>query len=337
MIRNKVACLAAILASCVLASSAVAIEYTKLLPADTEVVFSINIRQILDSKLVKDNGLNEAKNALDQLLQANDEAGNIVKSLGLDPFRDLDRITVASPAGTKDSEKGLIIVDGKFTPEKFRKTAAEISRANGEILKVGKIGQRELWEVVIPDKAKTLFVVLVDNQTLLAAMNKGSLSDALAQVDGRQVELKQGMRDVIKSVDAKSSLYFAAMSDALIQMIQEGLKEANVPNADKVAAMAKELKNQLNSLNAAVTIDEDLKFQVALNTKDAETAKKMAQMVTSAQGLGVFALNQAAQNNELLQPLIEVVQGIRASARGSVVIIRGGVSSEMLGKLKMLQ
>ena len=333
MARSRFLWLAVLAVGAALTSSATAIEYTKLLPADTEAVTCINIRQILDSALVKSVGLAQAKEALNQALQGNDQINEYVKSLGIDPFTDINRITVAGPAN-KDSDKGVIVIEGKFSPEKFKKTAADVAKNHGDHLKIGKIGSRELWEVTVPQQDKTFFVTLADNQTLVAALSKASLSEALAQADGKKVELKKGMREVIDGVDGKASFYFAALSDALIQAIQEGLKNADVPNAVKVSDMAKELRQKLNALSGSITLSDDLKFQVTLSTKEPKTAKEMSQMVTMAQGVGILALNQAAQNNEQLMPLIEVVQNIRATTKGSIVIIRGGITADAINRVK---
>jgi hypothetical protein len=333
MVRHRVSWLVALAVGAALTPPATAIEYTKLLPADTEFIFSVNVRQILDSPLVKSTGLNQAKDALEQALQ-DEEIRGYVKSLGIDVFRDVNRITAAGPAN-KDSDKGVIIIEGKFSPDNFKKTAAEVSRRRGEYLKVGKIGEREMWEVPVPQHpGKTMFVTLADNQTLVAAASKSALRELLAQADGKKVELKKGMREVIDGVDPKASLYFAALSDALIQAVQEGLKEANVPNAGKVSDMAKDLKQKLNALSGSISINDDLKFQVALSTKEAKVAREMAQMVTMAQGLGILALNQAAQTNEQLMPLVEAVQNIRAAPKGNLVIIRGGITAETINQLK---
>src|SRR4051794_9537153 len=68
----------------------------KLLPADTEVVVTINLKQILGSQLLKKAGLEKWK----QMLKAIDPVNDILQDLGFDPFKDLDRVTIASPGGT---------------------------------------------------------------------------------------------------------------------------------------------------------------------------------------------------------------------------------------------
>src|SRR5689334_2673276 len=86
-----------------------AAEIDKLLPADTEVVITVNVKQILGSALLKKAGLDQWKGALKELPQV----GDILEELGFDPFTDLDRVTIASPGGS-EQDRGLIIARGNF-------------------------------------------------------------------------------------------------------------------------------------------------------------------------------------------------------------------------------
>src|SRR5262245_60147702 len=86
-----------------------AAELDPYLPADTETFVSINVRQLLDSSLVKKFGLGPARNALKGL----DEVEGVLKDLDFDPFKDLDRLVLATPSG-KETDRGLIVAYGKF-------------------------------------------------------------------------------------------------------------------------------------------------------------------------------------------------------------------------------
>src|SRR5947209_5808966 len=97
-----------------------AAELDSFLPPDTESYLSINVRQILDSPLIKKNALGHLREAL----KGTDEVNEILKDLGFDPFRDLDRIIVASPTST-DTDRGLVIVHGTFDVKKFQARAAD--------------------------------------------------------------------------------------------------------------------------------------------------------------------------------------------------------------------
>src|SRR5882724_9984461 len=92
-----------------------AAEPDKYLPGDTEQLFTINFRQILDSALVKKVGID----MLRDLLKSEENVSEVLKDLGLDPFKDLEKLQVAGPADV-EGEKALMILTGKFDVEKFK-------------------------------------------------------------------------------------------------------------------------------------------------------------------------------------------------------------------------
>src|SRR5579884_3882551 len=84
-------------------------ELDAYLPEDSESVLNVNVRQILDSPLIKKHVLEHAQEAL----RGEDQVQDILKDLGFDPFKDLDRVIIAAPGGT-DKDRGLIIAHGRF-------------------------------------------------------------------------------------------------------------------------------------------------------------------------------------------------------------------------------
>src|SRR5262249_22931721 len=98
-------------------------QTSKLLPADTEVVFTLSLRQMLDSPLAKKYILDHAKQAFDAFLQSNEDAKKALDSLGLDVFKDVDRLI--STGTSADRERGIGIIEGRFNPAKWKAAAAE--------------------------------------------------------------------------------------------------------------------------------------------------------------------------------------------------------------------
>src|SRR5262249_40501017 len=139
------------------------------LPEDTEFVVNVNVRQIIDSPLFKKNALEAAQEAL----RGNDQVQDILKELGFDPFKDLDRVLAASPGGTEE-DRGLIIVHGKFDVAKFQAKAEKVAKEDAEHLKIHKIlgGKHLLYEVTTPELDSPLFVVLANRDTILASPGK---------------------------------------------------------------------------------------------------------------------------------------------------------------------
>ena len=86
MIRHRYA--AVLLTVLLCAPLGRAAEIDPYLPEDTEIVLNVNIRQILDSPLIKKNLLEKAQESL----RGNNEVQDVLKDLGFDPFTDLERV-----------------------------------------------------------------------------------------------------------------------------------------------------------------------------------------------------------------------------------------------------
>jgi hypothetical protein len=184
MFRYRPLCLAAVGLAALLAAAPARAEETshKYLPADSEIIATLNFRQILNSELAKEHKdkIDIVKGLLDNAIQNNEEAKRYLQAMGFDLFRDFNSITVASPASL-EPDKGLVVIEGKFEPEKFVKTAEDAAKDHGDIVKVTPAGTHKLIEVTAPGQDKTLYLMLANNSTLLAGSSKAALTDALAQ------------------------------------------------------------------------------------------------------------------------------------------------------------
>src|SRR5262245_5956460 len=163
-----------------------------LLPPDTESYVSVNVRQVVESPLFQ-------KQLLGPLKQALEEAGgaklkNTLKDLGIDPFKDVDRLTVASPGGV-ETDRGLVLITGTFDPAKLKSKAEEAARDTPDALKrhdapLGGGARHAIYEVVVPNQDSSLFVTLASNKLLLASPGKDYVVDALKRArDRKKAEL----------------------------------------------------------------------------------------------------------------------------------------------------
>src|SRR5262245_53501934 len=154
-----------------------AAEIHKLLPDDTAGIVTINVRQVLDSNLVKKHALELIK----QGLQDQEEVQKVTKALGLDPLKDIDRVVTA---GSDMDNTGLIVVEGRFDPDKIKAQAAETAQKQAEQLKVHKVGGYELYEVQIPDHPDPMFVAVASKNTIVAGATKEYVTEALDKAAG---------------------------------------------------------------------------------------------------------------------------------------------------------
>ena len=320
--RVRHAGLVAVLAAIVTYSTVQGAD-SKYLPNDTEIVFTINVQQILESELLKANkdAVDQAKMALENEVGDN-PAMKYLKSAGFDIFRDLNSITIAGDGG---KEPTAFIIHGTFNPAKLAATAETAAKENPDAIKISKIGGQNVYEFTPPGDKKG-FASLVGDKILIATSTSAGLTDALERLAGsKQSSLKKEFAVLLDTVNDKQSMSFVATGAALAKLVQGG----QVPNGE-AAALA--LQN-IDGLSGALTVGKEVQFQLGLNAKNEAGAKKMAQD-GSGMLLGVqFLVNQQAKKDEKFAPVVDIVKTLRITNQGSNVLLRGTISLDVIAKL----
>jgi hypothetical protein len=298
------------------------------LPVDSEIVFTINLRQLLDSPLIKDNLLGQAREAV-----KNSPAADVLKELGLDPFKDLDRITVAGPA-SKEQDRGLVIIRGKFNTDKLKAKAEELIKAEATAadkplikkLKVpdGNGGDAIIYQIRPPEAPMAFFVTIMDGKTILASPGKDYVVDAIRMTAEKPVELKaKGIQALLDKMDERQSFSIAAISEVLGNAL--GDLGGGVGGLDKVTAVS-----------GGLTLTDELKLEVGISTKDTDAAKELHD---SLSGQLNFALALAAgiaqgiEANPGLDVALELLKSVRVTAKDKTVFIKGRVNADTLQDL----
>jgi hypothetical protein len=294
----------------------------KILPGGTELLISVNIKQMLQSDVAQQykEVVGQAKIALEGQIQNNPGAKYLEKA-GFDLLRDLHSVTIASD-GTKDFQTGVLILEGKFDPDKIQTSADEFARDQPEQLKISRIGTTRVFEITPPGD-KRGYAALLNSQTMIVSPSQEAIKDAIG--GAARKPMKEGFKALLKTTSSKQSFSFVATGPALAKLAEN----APVPNADAAAGM---LQN-LEGISAAITLGKDIQFQVGINAKDEETAKK-----TVAYGnFGLLTIRtlaaQKAKEDERLQPLVDISKTLRITSEGNNMILRGEVSIETLERL----
>src|SRR5262249_3877569 len=91
-------------------------EPEKWLAADAEMVMAINVRQMLDSPLMKKGGsLDELK----KMVNANEQLKTMLKAVELDPFRDIHAVLASGSLSMGKDVRALVVVRGKYNLPKI--------------------------------------------------------------------------------------------------------------------------------------------------------------------------------------------------------------------------
>ncbi len=306
-------CLAVLLSAPAVRSA----EIDRHLPDDTEVVLTLNVRQLLDSPLVKKHGVKALKDFID----SNDEVKTVLQDLGYDPLRDLDRISAASPGGG-ENDKGLMIIHGKFDRAKFNAKGEEVVKSYGDILKIHKIadaqgGQVPLYEVAPSELPFPIFVALASDKTLLISPGKDYVVDAVKR-QGKPALKSKEFQALLEKMDPRQSFSVAALGSALTK--------------GELPERVKEVLQKLDAIGGGLTISEDINLELVGNAKTEQAAKDITQTLNDGltQGLGLLSL--LATQNKALAPAVEIAKTIKCLARDKTVIIKGALPAEVIEK-----
>jgi hypothetical protein len=275
-----------------------AAELDKFLPDDTKVIASVNVRQIIDSPLAKKY---ELAKELEKSLQNNAEASDVLKSLGLDPLKDVNRITLALP-GKKDQKRALICIHGSFDLAKIHETAEKHTKDHPEHLSMSKVGSHRLYEVKDKkeEKIETTYVVFLNKEVLVASPTKDYVLDAIAKSEGkREAKFSSDLKQLVARQDSKQSVWVAALATDDMKAELE-----KIPQTKQLAA-------KLESISVGATLGSDVKLTLALQTSDEMTAKDIKQKLEGARAFGVIAVSGAEELKDYAPIITDVLNGFK--------------------------
>jgi hypothetical protein len=293
-------------------------EVDKYLPDDTEVVVTVHTKQIVESPVFKKLGLEQAKQAIKDMGDVNE----VLKDLGFDPFTDLDRLVVATPGGD-DGDKILMIAHGHFDLDKFKAKGNDAAKTNGDILKIHKREKGPvIYEVKPPDQDNPIFVALPDKGTVLVSPGKDYIVDALKKIDNKTATLKsRELATLIEHMDRKQSLSIAMIGSALARSNE--LKNL----------LSKDVVDNLEAAGGGITIEDDVKLEFVVTTKNAKAAKEMTDKINDGLNDALLGLGALAKLNKDLAPAVDIVKAIKTTAKEKSVTIKGEVTPEQIEKL----
>jgi len=320
------------LAVALLVSPARAGELDRYLPADTEIVSVINLKQILGSALVKQVGIDKIR----ELMKQSDELTDVLKDLKLDPLKDIDRVISAGP-GSGEQDKGLMIIHGRFDVEAWRARATKEAKDNKDLVKVhpkvkdGQGGEHTIYELALSDAIPgapgglSLFVGIANKNTILAAASKDYLMDGLKVKEDatKGVALKnKAFAEMLGKMDDRQSLSIAVIGDVLTKG-----QLATAPDA------IKDVLKQITAGSGGITVTDGIKVELSVSTKEAADAKNIKETLSNGLNLAVLAAAGLAAQQKELAVLVDFLKSVKVTSRDKIVSLKAELSGEDLGKI----
>jgi hypothetical protein len=327
-----------------------AAEVDKFLPDHTEALVTINVKQLLHGGLMKKIGLEP----LQQSLKDCDECKKILESLGVDPFADLDRVTIAA-AVNGDKPFGVVIIHGRFDTAEFQKGAKALATDHDKIVKMHKAGDRRYYEVVatgehgsfqlgagfnadktgatVPvfafdgkgsplDLPGSFYFGLVDKGTLILASQKEALLDSFDRAESpKKPTLKKSVRRAIEECDFKQSMWIVARLSVLTEKDATGDSEEP------------EEPNRISALTGGVTIGDDVKIHFTLTAVNIDAAKDVMKDLDDLRTrlTGLATLLSGTQKD--CACLKDVPKAITATRKGKTISIECTLDADLMEQL----
>jgi hypothetical protein len=279
-----------------------AAEADSRLPANTDVVVSVNLEQLLGSPL----GKKYLRKSVEEALKSS-PAGETLKQLQLDPLKDINRVTLALSSGNPDS--GLIIIQGKLNRGKIADLAEKVAADHPDKLKIHKSVEATVYE--FPGD-KTVFATFSGDSVLLLSNDREALT-------GKPEKPKKELVSLIEKVDAKQAAWLVMLPAA-------------TKTAPGVEDEQKRVLERLEGIYGVLKVQSGAKLELTLITQSPQVATSVAKIVVDWVATAKTFGTQALKDKPELGPLLEVVYSVNGTVRGKNVYVTAEVSAEQIEK-----
>jgi hypothetical protein len=292
-----------------------------LFAPETDMFVVLNLRQLLDSELSGKYLLPGLRQALDK-----PEGKEIFGAVGLDPLRDLDRITIAGPmklAGT--DSRSLLVLSGRFDVKKIAAVLDAEAKKDPTKLTTVREGSVTLFKALYSKQAEPLYFyfAFADDRRFVVGVNPKFLARTLERaakgevwgIDNKQVA------DALASVHPKSTFYAYQVG---------GLASGSIPGLAPENQAVSKLFEKTTGATLDIRVADGVRLLATFHTTDADAAKELKvgadQYLTQLKTL----LPLLTASRPPLKPLVQAANTLKLTAKGPTVVLKGEITAKDL-------
>lgn len=322
-------CLLLAVAVVVSATTTRAAEVDKLLPKETEQVVHVNVKQILDSDIIKKYALGQIKQAMQ-----GEEVQKQLSTLGLDPLKDIETLTAGIWGKDQSDMNAVAILRGKFDAKKLFDSAKEQASKTPDKVSIEEEGDFKMVKI-IGDKDKPFFVSVADGTTIIGGSDKKLVTGSLTAFNKKdKAQLSKSLSDLVLKQDDKASVYFCGVVDGKLGDIPDGAFDQLGAIGVNGAAMKKQLQG-MSTMAATVRLGKEVALDITMGMKDEDSAEEFggkAGNLTKLVDAAKTFLPLAAGQQPKAKPLIDdVVKTLESKVKGKDVTIKVAVTADAIG------
>jgi hypothetical protein len=311
-------------------ASAPAADIDKYLLNDTDGVVTLNVRQLVEAPVFKKH----YQGSLQKLIASNKDVQQALTALGLDPFKDIERVLVVhgesshrldDKPGAPGKSSLFLVVRGKFDTAKIHAKANQVAKDIPDLLKIEKTAAGPIYRLAL---AEPFYVVVPDGTAIVGSFFKDQVQEALDKGQGkRKTDLKfKDVQGLIAKVDAKQTLWLVATG----RMAHSFDTTEKLVNGKKVPVTTKDTlaNGGVETIVGGLTAGDGMSSALTISAKDADTAKKVADFIQMDLNQAVEKAAKASLEAKYLEPLRLYLLAMQIKPDGKVVNVKSDVSAK---------
>lgn len=303
-----------------------AAEVDNLLPKETEFVVQVNVKQMLEADIIKKYALAQMK----QTLEGKD-AAKILKDLGLDPMKDIEKVTMGLWGKGQDDMNGVFIARGTFDAKKIMEAAQNAAKDMADKVSIVKEGELELIKFT-GDNGKPGYIAVQEGKPIIAGTDKKLVVAAVAAHDDKaKPALSKTLTALVLKQDAKASMFFCGITEGKVGEIPgdfSQLKALGI-DGDKIKAGL----GKMNTMGLTINLGKEVNLAIKLGMKDNDSADdfgaELTKLVTAAKTFLPLAAGMQPQFKALIEDVSKTLDSV---SKEKDVVITVKVSAEAIGK-----
>lgn len=305
-----------------LAAPSQAADVPNALPAETEQVFFVNVRQIIDSEVMKKFALGQVKQALKQ-----NDAQKALEELGLDPLKDIDHMFGGFWGKDPENMDAVMVMTGKFDEAKLIAAAEKAGKDKGDKIAVVEEDGKKLMKMT-NDKGKPAYAAVANKNTIIAASDKKLVVAGMKAVaNNSKPNLSKDLAALVLKQDEKASMWLAGITEGKFGEVSV----PEIPGVDS-AALKKSL-SKMNNLALTVNLGEDVNLSVTMGMKDADAADEFNVSLGKLIELGKTFLPLAGMNAPQAKSIIDdLVKTMKSDSKDKDVKFSLKISANAIAK-----
>ncbi len=302
-----------------------AAEVDNLLPKETEFVVQFNIQQLVESDIVKRNYLPQFQKGFE-----NKEVQKFLAAIGLDPFRDIEKMTIGLWGKPSEKMNAVLLIRGRFDIKKMSETADGYAKDKPDMVSRIQEGEIDLIEIKSKQDDPN-YIAMIDGKPIIAGSDKKAVASAAAVAEGAKPALSRELQALVLKQDAKASIFLCGFTADKFTEIPDDwapLKNFGI-DGDKIKAGFLKMK----SFGLTVNFGKEVVVNAKMGMKDPDSADDFsAEFGKLANAAKLFLPVITASSPENAGLIEDVSKTLATSSKGNDVTLSLKISADAIEK-----